>query len=91
MPTTTVAIKLDRDTRDRLRALGETRQRSPHWLMKQAIARYLDTEEAFEQEKAEDEAGWQRYLETGGYVADEQMVAWLDTLAAAVAARGPEP
>ncbi len=85
MPTTTVAIKLDQHTKDRLQALGDARQRSPHWLMKQAIARFLDAEEAFEQEKAEDEAGWQRYLETGGYIADDEMAGWLDDLATAVA------
>ncbi len=86
MPTTTVAIKLDQDTKDRLKALGEARDRSPHWLMKQAIARYLDAEEAFEQEKAEDEAVWQRYLESGGFLDDDEVAEWLDGLARSLAA-----
>lgn len=76
---TTVGVKLDEETRDRLRKLGEAKQRSAHWLMKEAIARYLDAEERYEQEKAEDEARWQRYLDTGEH--HEDLGAWLDELA----------
>ena len=83
MSTTSVAIKLDADTRERLKSLGEARQRTPHWLMKQAIARYLEEEEAYEQEKEEDDACWQRYLDTGAHIGDDEMEAWLQELAGA--------
>ena len=78
---TTVGVKLDEGTRDRLKKLGEAKQRSPHWLMKEAITRYLDAEERYEQEKVEDEARWQRYLDTGEHIAHEDLAAWLDKLA----------
>ncbi|HJN46759.1 MAG TPA: hypothetical protein QF572_21555 [Vicinamibacterales bacterium] len=65
MAETTVGVKLDQDTRDRLRRIGYAKDRSTHWMMKEAIARYLDVEERYEQEKAEDEARWQRYVDTG--------------------------
>ncbi len=42
------AVKLDDSIYDRLKALGEARQRSPHWLMKEAIRQFLDREEAAE-------------------------------------------
>jgi len=46
---TSKAVKLDDSTIDHLKVLGEIRQRSPHWLMKEAIRQFLDREEAAEQ------------------------------------------
>jgi len=90
MAATTVGVKLDEETRERLKKLGEARQRSSHWLMKEAVARYLDTEERFEREKAEDLARWQRFVETGAAIPQEEAAARLGVLAeeAARKARG---
>jgi hypothetical protein len=33
-----VAVKLDKDTRDRIQRLAEARDRSAHWMMREAIA-----------------------------------------------------
>lgn len=77
----TMGVKLDQETRARLKQLGEAKNRSTHWLMKEAIERYLAKEERYEQEKAEDRARWQRYLDTGTHITDEKMTAWLDELA----------
>lgn len=63
--TTTMGIRLDQETRDRLKKLSKAKNRSAHFLMKEAIQRYLDSEERYELEKAEDAARWQRYLDTG--------------------------
>jgi predicted transcriptional regulator len=43
--TTTVGVKLDDETRDRLKNLGEVKQRSVHWLMREAIQDYIEKEE----------------------------------------------
>ena len=90
MAATTVGMKLDEETRERLKRLGEARQRSSHWLMKEAVARYLDTEERFEREKAEDSARWQRFVETGAAIPQEEAAVRLRALAeeAARKARG---
>ncbi len=48
---TTMGVKIDTQIRDRLHALGKLKQRSPHWLMRQAIVRYLDEEEAAQRRK----------------------------------------
>jgi predicted transcriptional regulator len=77
----TIGVKLDEETRDRLKKLGKTRQRTTHWLMKDAIARYLKTEERYEQEKAEDMVRWQRYLDTDHAIPHEEAKARLDELA----------
>jgi len=87
MATTTVGVKLDDETRARLKMLGEARQRSTHWLMREAIRLFLDTEERYEQEKKEDLARWERYLATGEHITHEEMGAWLDGLAEAAAER----
>lgn len=85
MATTMVGVKLDDETRARLKKLGEAKRRSAHWLMREAIDRYLQAEERYEQEKAENLARWQRYLETGAHATHEEMTAWLDDLAEAAA------
>ncbi len=81
MSTSTMGVKLDEETRARLKSLGQARNRSVHWLMKEAIRRYLEAEERYEQEKAEDMARYQEYLETGKHITNEDMMTWLDGLA----------
>lgn len=76
--STTMGVKLDDETQARLRELGKVRKRSPHWLMKEAIDRYLDVEERYEREKAEDQARWDRYMETGIAIPHEEVMAKLD-------------
>ena len=73
----TQGIKLDDKTRDRLKRLGEQRARSPHWLMRTAIAEYLDREERYEQERREDMARWERYQLTGEAVPHKTVAKWL--------------
>ncbi len=87
MSATTMGIKLDEKTRERLKKLGRTRDRSPHWLMKQAIAQYLDIEERNELERLEDEERYQRYLDSDEHISDVDMVDWLEQLAKNAAAK----
>ena len=82
MATTTVGVKLDDETRARLKKLGSAKQRSTHWMVKEAVARYVEVEERYEREKAEDLARWERYVETGHAIPHETVTAWLDGLAA---------
>ena len=52
-PQPTTSLKLDPELRDRLRRLAEARRRTPHWLMREAIAQYVDREEARERLRAD--------------------------------------
>jgi predicted transcriptional regulator len=79
---TTTGVKLDEATRARLRALSGLKDRSPHWLMKRAIAEYLDREERYEREKQEDLQRWQRYQESGVFIDHDIMRDRLSALAA---------
>lgn len=40
-----VAVKLSSDAKDRVARLAAARDRTSHWLMKEAIMEYLDREE----------------------------------------------
>ena len=77
----TQGIKLDDDIRKRLKALGELRNRSPHWLMRTAIQSYLEREENYEREKREDMDRWDRYQLTGVFISHDKAAEWLDKLA----------
>ena len=82
MRTTTMGVKLDEETRERLKKLGERKQRfSTHWLMKEAIYRYLEAEERDESEKAEDMARWERFLDTGNAIPHEEAKRHFDAFA----------
>ena len=78
--TTTQGIKLDDKISARLKTLAEKRDRTAHWLMRIAIERYLDQEEKYEREKAEDIAEYEDYLQTGRGISQKEMGAWLDRL-----------
>lgn len=45
MVTKTLSIKLDAEHRQRLRAAAEAAGQTPHWILRQAVARYLDAVE----------------------------------------------
>ena len=75
-----LAVRLDDETKQRLRDLGRLRDRSPQWLMRKAIHEYLAREEAYEQEKQEDQERWTRYLLTGEAVGHDQVAEWLDSI-----------
>lgn len=78
--TTSVAVRLDDDTRRLLQALGDLRDRSAYWLMRAAILEYLDREETYEREKREDQERWERFVLTGKAVAHDAVVERLDSI-----------
>ena len=62
------SIKLDDDLANRVRRLAGLRQRSPHWLMREAIRQYVAREEARESFRQEALASWSAYQETGRHL-----------------------
>lgn len=79
MSKTTMGVKLDDETRNRLKTLAEARRRSAHWLMKEAISQYLEREEEIEQRNREADAAWEEYRRTGQSMSHDAVSAWLDT------------
>ena len=77
--TTTIGVKLDDETRLRLKNLGDARQRSAHWIMREAIKEYLDKEEEAERRNQEADAAWEDYKRSGLGVDNDAMAAWLES------------
>ncbi len=91
MEKTTVGVKLESELRKRLKALGKQRSRSTHWLMKDAIRRYLEEEEAAERAKLETMERWTRFEKTGEHVSDDAVTGWLKSWGAPREKPCPKP
>lgn len=90
MSTPTVSLKLDTDTKARLNALAETKKRSAHYLMREAIGEYLVREEARASFRADAMAAWETYQETGLHLNLVEADAWLTQLEAGQDVEPPE-
>lgn len=80
MAKPTVGIRLDEDTQKRLKLLGYRRDRTPHYLMKEAVEAYLDREEEIETERALLKDRWQKYELTGESVRHNDVKRWAKSL-----------
>ena len=85
------AVKLDEETYNRLKVLGEARRRSPHWLMKEAIQQFLEREEDAEHLRQDTLERWARFEATGETVSHEEVEAWLETWGAEREGKCPVP
>lgn len=73
------SIKLDDELKGRVQRLAEARRRSSYWIMREAIAQYVEREEARESFKQEALASWAAYKETGRHLTGEEVRTWLST------------
>lgn len=74
-----IAVKIDQDTRDRIKRLAELRQRTPHWVMKEAISQYLEREEKRAALRQDAISAWKECRETGMHVGADEVITWLQT------------
>jgi predicted transcriptional regulator len=84
------SIKLDDELANRVRRLAGLRQRSPHWIMREAIREYVTREEARESFRQEALASWSAYQETGRHLSAEEVRAWLSTWGTEAETEPPE-
>ena len=75
-----VAIKIDDDIKDRIKRLADGRQRTPHWLMREAITQYVEREEKREAFRQDTLKAWEEYRATGLHVNANEADAWLAQL-----------
>jgi len=73
------SIKIDDELKDRIQHLADLRQRSAHWIMREAIAQYVEREEGRESFKHEALASWTVYQETGRHLTGLEVRSWLNT------------
>ncbi|MDA3919775.1 MAG: CopG family ribbon-helix-helix protein [Salinisphaera sp.] len=73
------SIKIDDALKSRVRQLAESRRRSSHWIMREAIEQYVEREEKHEAFKQEALQAWTAYRETGGHLTGQETNDWLTT------------
>ena len=71
------SIKIDEGLKIRIQNLANLRNRSPHWIMREAINEYVNREEAKENFKQEALAAWKTYKETGKHLTGQEARDWL--------------
>ncbi len=86
----TVTLKLDASYRDRLKCLAVSKKRTSHYLMKEAIERYLKVEEAQQAilQSVDDSMG--HFETTGLHITHSEVKAWAKELETNPTAKLPE-
>lgn len=83
------SVKLDDDLKGRIKHLADARRRTPHWIMREAIAEYVEREEKRESFKREALEAWEDYQRTGLHLTGEEVDEWLAKLEAGEDAEMP--
>lgn len=83
------SIKLDEELKGRLQRLAESRRRSTHWIMREAIEQYVEHEEKRESFKQDALHAWKQYQQTGKHLTLDEADAWLAKLEAGEDAEPP--
>jgi len=83
MPSaSTTSLKLDPEMKARVQRLAESRRRTSHWIMREAINDYVSREEKREQFRQDAIAAWEDYQATGLHVTSEELEQWASNLEA---------
>ena len=90
MASSTTSLKLDLETKNRVERLAAARRRSAHWIMREAIAQYIEREEKREQFRQDAISAWNDYRATGLHVTADEADAWLAKLEDGEDAEVPE-
>jgi predicted transcriptional regulator len=84
------SVKLDDALKRRVQTLAQRRQRSPHWVMREAIRQYVEREEAREGFREEAVAAWEEYQRTGRHLTGAEVHAALESWGTDAEAALPE-
>ena len=75
-----ISIKIDENTKARVKRLADARQRTSHWLMREAISQYVDREENREAFRQDTLKAWEAFRSNGLHVTAEEADAWMAQL-----------
>ncbi|MEQ1943272.1 CopG family ribbon-helix-helix protein [Mesorhizobium sp. VNQ89] len=76
---TATSIKLDEDLKGRIQHLAEARRRSAHWIMREAIAQYVEREEQRETLRQDTLMAWEEFQANGLHATADEVDRWLAT------------
>ncbi|WP_423211757.1 CopG family ribbon-helix-helix protein [Paracoccus yeei] len=71
------SIKLDDEMKGRVQQLAQARQRTSHWIMREAISQYVEREERREALRKDTLAAWDEFQTTGQHATAEEVDQWL--------------
>ena len=74
-----ISVKIDDELKSRVQHLAGLRQRSAHWIMREAIAQYVAREEARESFRQDAREAWTEFQETGRHLTGQEVQDWLRT------------
>lgn len=74
-----VSVKLDPETKAKIEQLAQARDRSPHWMMREAISQYVEREEKREAFRQDTLNAWQEFQQTGLHATAADVESWLAT------------
>jgi predicted transcriptional regulator len=75
-----VAIKIDDDIKARIKRLAGARQRTAHWLMREAITQYVEREEKREAFRQETLKAWEAFRSTRQHATADEADTWMSQL-----------
>ena len=73
------SLKLDDELKGRVQHLAEIRRRSSHWIMREAIAQYVEREEKREALRRDTLNAWDEFQATGLHATADEVEEWLST------------
>lgn len=71
------SIKIDDALKSRVQDLASRRDRTSHWIMREAIRQYVEREERRDAFRQEALASWSAYRKTGQHLTGDEVAAWL--------------
>jgi predicted transcriptional regulator len=74
------SVKIDDSLKSRVQNLAEARNRSAHWIMREAIRDYVEREEKREALKQDALHAWESYQQNGLHLTMEEADDWLAKL-----------
>ena len=72
-----VAVKIEPEMKTRLKRLADEKQRSSHWIMREAIHQYVEREEKRSALRHEVIQAWKEVQDTGLHLSGEEVMEWL--------------
>lgn len=78
---TATSIKIDDELKQRVQQIAASRQRTAHWIMREAIREYVDREEKREALRNDALRVWETYQASGKHLTQEEADNWLAKLA----------
>jgi predicted transcriptional regulator len=73
------SIKLDDELKGRVQTLAAARRRTSHWIMREAIAEYVEREEKREALRQDTLKAWEEFEATGLHAAADEVEKWLSS------------